>query len=438
MWKKIIITAVTLSFSLFGISCSKNDNSSVNYNPDEECTISISWWGGDERHDATNQAIELFENKYPNIKVEVDYGSWSGWKNKIFDELENNSCTDVIQVNYDWLVTLSYDGSGFYDLEKLDDYINLSNFSDDILSFGRRNGVLNAIPVSVTGRSVFYNKDVYDKAGVALPETWNDLFEIAPKLNAVGSYPLEADTGTGFTAFYLAVVYEQQKTGHQFITDDSKIGFTVDELADALAFYKKMQDCGVIRSISEIDKDSSASSLYESEAWKNGTVAGIAEWGSSVAKYQSTLENPDNLVMGNLLTMENAQSTGWFYKPSLLFAINKDTQYPVQSAILLDFLYNDTECAEILGTSRGIPVSKSAFNALENSGQLSGLAYDSNNMILQSNPVLISPYMENSEMQEYYNDAIESVSLEILTPEEAAQGIYANIVYTLNSVKEGN
>ena len=67
---------------------------------------------------------------------------------------------------------------------------------------------------------------------------------------------------------------------------------------------------------------------------------------------------------------------------------------------------------------------------------LNGTAYDSNNLILNSNPILISPYMENSDMQSHYNEAIEAVSLELLTPSEAAQGMYANIVYTLDTLKE--
>ena len=30
---------------------------------DEKCTLRFSWWGGDERHAATLEAIELFEVK---------------------------------------------------------------------------------------------------------------------------------------------------------------------------------------------------------------------------------------------------------------------------------------------------------------------------------------------------------------------------------------
>ena len=436
MLKKILVSIMSLLIAIPLVSCG-NLNDSASYNEGEECTITLSWWGGDERHEATKRAVELFESRHPEIHVETDCGNWDGWKTKVFSEYDNGRCADVIQVNYDWLVNLSYNGDGFYDLEKLDKYINLSYFSEDVLRFGRRNGILNAIPFSITGRTVFLNKEAYDSVGVPAPRTWEDLFYAAPKFNQTGIYPLEADNGSGTTAFYIAVVYEQQKTGHQFITDNGEIGFDVDELADALSFYKKLQDNGVVRSVTQMENDPSSKTLYESDTWINGRVAGILEWGSSVAKYQKAFGDPKTLISGNLITIPDAKSTGWMYKPSLLFAISKDTEYPVQSAMLLDFLYNDPDCANILGTTRGIPVSSAALAVLENNVGLSGLTYDSYNSLMNSDPILISPYFENAEMQKYYRDAIEAVSLEILTPEEAAQGIYANIIYTLGNIREG-
>lgn len=435
MIKKVLASVTALAAAITLVSCGPQNSEFSGVKNSGECTITLSWWGGDERHEATKAAAELFESRHPEINVETEYGSWSGWKNKIFSQFESGECADVMQVNYDWLVSLSYDGSGFYDLEKLGKYIDLENFDKSILEFGRRNGVLNAVPASVTGRTLFYNKNAFESAGAELPETWDDLFTAAEKLNRQGAYPLEADNGSGFTAFYLAVVYEQQKTGHQFITEDGNIGFDVSELSDALSFYKSLQDAGVVRSVEMMNGENG--NFNESDSWKNGKTAGIAEWGSSVSKYRSALNNPDSLVCGPLLEMDGAEGTGWMYKPSVLFAVNSKTEHPAESAMLLDFLLNDPDCARILGTTRGIPASASALEALQGTDMLSGPAWDSANILFDSKPVLISPYFENSEMQKYYRQAIESVSLGILSPEEAARGIYANIIYTLREIKEG-
>ena len=65
---------------------SKADGSSVTSGEAGEngdtVTIRMSWWGGDSRHEVTNEAIKAFEAKYPNIKVDTEYSSWDGWAEK--------------------------------------------------------------------------------------------------------------------------------------------------------------------------------------------------------------------------------------------------------------------------------------------------------------------------------------------------------------------
>ena len=40
-------------------------------NTTDPITITMSWWGGDGRHEATIAAVEKFMEKYPNITVET-------------------------------------------------------------------------------------------------------------------------------------------------------------------------------------------------------------------------------------------------------------------------------------------------------------------------------------------------------------------------------
>ena len=83
----------------------------------DSCTLRFSWWGGDDRHSATLKAIELWEKTHPEIKIEPEYGGWDGWTEKINTQVAGNTAPDVMQINYDWLVTLSSDGKSFYNLD---------------------------------------------------------------------------------------------------------------------------------------------------------------------------------------------------------------------------------------------------------------------------------------------------------------------------------
>lgn len=65
----------------------------------EECKLTISWWGGDSRHEATQKAIEAFQTKYPGITVEATYGAWDGWEEKMATAFSAGSAQDVNQIN---------------------------------------------------------------------------------------------------------------------------------------------------------------------------------------------------------------------------------------------------------------------------------------------------------------------------------------------------
>ena len=423
-----LIIAVTCLFTL--VSCSMKNN-----NDGDSVTIRFSWWGGDDRHEATVKAVELFEKKYPLINVETEYGGWDGWTEKVTTQIAGGTAPDVMQINYDWLLRFSNDGTGFYDLEKLSDIIHLENFSDDVLKYGKQNGILNAVPISMTGRSLFFNKTTFDEIGAEIPETWDDLMNLGSIFREHDCYPLDLDIQSGFTAWYLSVVYAQQKFGKEFISQDGILNFSADEIAQALDFYKELENNGVIRTISQRADEDGNDALYQSPEFINGSVAGTLEWGSAIGKYDNSIKD-DDLVTGNLLFLDNCKVSGWFIKPSVLYAISSDTDYPEESALLLDFMLNDPQCAEILGTSRGIPASKTAYKALEDNNNLEGLSYQSYQQINDCNPVVISPYMELSEMRNCYNKAIENVSYNIMNTDEAALQMYDEMQQILKKFRD--
>ena len=423
--------AVTLS------ACSSRKTNSVTP-PDgrlDKCSLRFSWWGGDDRHKATLDAIGLWNKKHPDITITPEYGGWDGWTEKVSAQMRSGTEPDIMQINYDWLISMSENGSRFYDLDSLDSFLDLSGYDDEILSFGRIDGRLSALTVSVSGRSLFYNSKVFSSLGAEYPKTWTELTALGKSFGAEGLYPLDLDIQSGGTAWYLAVVYVQQKTGKEFIAHDGKLGFTVDDISDALKFYKSLEDSHVIRTVrARTDEDGNAA-LYQSSEFIDGRVAGVLEWGSAVGKYESVL--PEGVLeAGPLLADESGNTGGWLIKPTLLYAVSGNTKYPDEAAAFIDFLVNDEECAELLGTTRGIPASKKAASALEKSGKLSGLAKECSDILSAADTVTISPYMELPRMKDFYNTAIESVSYGTADADTAARQMYGSITDYLEKIRK--
>ena len=50
---------------------------------DGPVSMTISWWGGDSRHEAYQNAIKEFQAEHTNITIEPTFAAWSGWEEKM-------------------------------------------------------------------------------------------------------------------------------------------------------------------------------------------------------------------------------------------------------------------------------------------------------------------------------------------------------------------
>ena len=44
--------------------------------------LRFSWWGGDERNEATLKVIEAYEKEHPNVTIEAEYSGDDGYQAK--------------------------------------------------------------------------------------------------------------------------------------------------------------------------------------------------------------------------------------------------------------------------------------------------------------------------------------------------------------------
>ncbi|AEH50489.1 ABC transporter substrate-binding protein [Pseudothermotoga thermarum] len=400
----------------------------------EVVTIRFSWWGGTDRHNATLKAIEIFEKKYPNIKIKAEYAGWSGYFEKQAVQMAGGTEADVMQINWPWLPIFSPDGTGFYDLYKLSDIIDLSNFPPEVLQLGTVNGKLNGIPVSMTGRVFWYNKTVYDKYGVPIPKTWDDLFAAAKKFPKT-IYPIIAGSYDGWLISHL---YATQVLDKPMLAVDGTLLWTVDDFKVALGFYKKLIDNRVTPKIPEIAAEGGTGDvpIAQLPSFIMGNYAGLYEWTSAIGKTaEPVAQKGMQLVMGGIPTGPDSKDSGILFKPSMLFAISKNTKYPREAAIFLNFLLNDPDAALALGLTRGVPISKSAYEALQKAGKLAGLEVEGLEYLLSvpsKHP--LSPYFEDSRLQTLYREIIDAISYGTMSVDQAAVEMHKRVQQILGEI----
>lgn len=361
----------------------------------EECTLTFDWWGGDSRHEATQAAVEAFEAKYPGITVEVNFGAWSDWETAKAAEYLSGNNPDVQQTNFDWIGKYDADGTTYLDLNTVSDVLDLTQYSDDVLAKTvDSNGGLAGIPVSLTGRTFYWNKAIFEQAGISTPTTLDELIAAGATFKEkLGDnyYPLVIGE---YDRAILVAYYLQAQTSEPIINENGELTVTQDQLKEGLEWIKSLEDAHVIPTIAYLDGEG-ADSMDKSQRFINGEYAGIFEWDSSSAKYVSALgDNGANLVVGNVFP--ELQS---YTKVSLMFSISAKTEHPREAAMLLNFLLNDPEGAAIMANERGIPESASAYTTLEEAGKIDPLAAQAHSEVMNSSPLYWNPLFDDSVLK---------------------------------------
>src|SRR5690606_5611429 len=120
----------------------------------------------------------------PDIKVDVQVINRNDTDKQADTMIQNGQVPDILQTG---------DYSGFVAdglLYKVDEVLS-PEVSGDMLEkfaeFGKVDGTAYGIPFVSSARALFYNKDLFDQAGVAEPpKTWDELKAAAEKLKAAG------------------------------------------------------------------------------------------------------------------------------------------------------------------------------------------------------------------------------------------------------------
>ena len=382
-------------------------------------TLRLNWWGGDSRNQATLAAIDKFQEKYPNIKVAAEYEAFNGHEEKIALGIKSGNAADVMQLDWSWVSTYSPKGDNFYDLNKVSNILDLDNYTEGDKSVFTINGKLNAIPISNTGRVFCWNKTTFDKIGVEIPTTLDELLAAGKAFEAYDDsyYPLvtkELDRA------FLMVYYLQCKYGKDWVKDGA-LQYSQEEIAEGFDFLKNLEDNHVIPTLQKVAGD--GADLIDTNAnWIDGHYAGIFEWDSSASKFGAALEEGRELVVGDYLT-DLGDNKGGYAKVSMCWAINAQTAHPKEAAMLVNYLANNEEAAQILASERGIPVSESALTAANDAGLLNETVVEANGKVLAWVSNSLDPYFEDSQLKGsdgVYYDAMAGLSYGDYTADEAA------------------
>ena len=364
-------------------------------------TLTMSWWGGESRHNAYQEALKAFSAANSNITVNPTFAAWSGWEDTMSTKFAGGVAEDVCQINWNWLYNYSANGQTFIDLNSVTDYLDLSQWDDAKLAACNVANAQQCVPVAMTGRIFYWNMTTFNKAGITeVPKTLDDLMNAGKAFQEkLGDdyYPLHLGA---YDRMILMVFYLESKYGKDWADPTtSTLNYTADEIAEGIDFIKSLVDGHVIMPLPTYYGANGDNAAHQSNEWITGKMAGIFEWDSSAVKFQDALdeENKPGFTVGEEIKF--GDYNGGFSKVSMGLAITKTCEHPAEAAMLINFLLNEKEGAEIMGSECGLPASKAGLEAAQAAGKIKDLVAEANGKVMAFVGFQLDPLFEANDLK---------------------------------------
>lgn len=200
------------------------------------------WTWRQEDKAAYQELFADFTAKNPDIKVTFEALPDKTYPTMVATGLAAAKGADVIHTHaYGWLE--QFVKSGYFEPLDPATVTSLANFTPDAISAlsYRGDGKVYSVPFATMTLGLFVNKDVFEKAGLTPPTTWNEFVTVSKALKEKGIIPLANGLGTSWFNEMFVSVFTGPFLGPDFAAKLSKGETTYKDPLYAAALTKILE-----------------------------------------------------------------------------------------------------------------------------------------------------------------------------------------------------
>ena len=305
-------------------------------------------------------AVETMANNFtklhPNITVKTEVTPWTQYWMKLDTVISSGGGPDVFWMNCTSLPMYASNGVLLPISDKIKaDNVDMGNYYESLIAQFNYKGELYALPSDLNATGLWYNKTLFDAAGVKYPDEtwdWSTLMDAAKKLTdaSKGIYGIAAwlqHQG----GYYDTIA---QAGGFVISPDKKTSGFDKPEAIAGLKFWTDLIEAGVSPTIQQM-ADTAPESLFAS-----GKVAMIYDGSWMAIEYGKNNEYTKDKVDVAVLPKGVKRATTMTGNG---YSINAKTKYPEEAWLLTQYLAGK-EAAELQAeTGTIIPAFKGTQEA---------------------------------------------------------------------------
>jgi multiple sugar transport system substrate-binding protein len=356
-----------------------------------------------------DQMIQLFQAEYPNIKVKVETAPFNDYFIKLQTLIAGGTAPDVFELNYENFVTYAEKGL----LLDLSPSMQADTDLDPAIYYPRAmqafsyNGMQLGLPATFSTVMLYYNKDLFDKAGLAYPTadwTWQDAVEAGKKLNDPANGVWGLYSGVQFWEFYKKAAQNNCKF---FNEDKTEVLINSPECVQALETMANM-----VKTDKVVPSAAEMGGLSDGDLFTQGKLAMDVTGIWMFSAYKDAPFQWDVTVEPGMAT----KATHFFANAASVFAA---TKHPEEAYAWIKFFTSNAEMAKIrVASGWELP----ALNNPEYfTDYLSQTPPANRQAVFDSLEFAVVPPViaRQSEMQDGVNNLLQQVMLDQLTPQEA-------------------
>ena len=302
----------------------------------------------------------------------------------------------------------------------LDEYLEADGWKDTFSSdavFAQQtyDGQIYAVPLNIAAACVFYNKEIFEEAGVDVPKTYTELLDVCAKIKETGKTPITISAGTAWCLSMLAgylcdregVDLAAINAGDESWVQDKTIA-AGEKLLELSQYFQET-------AAGDSNDDATAALYFEDAAiliqgsWAIGQMNGA---------------NPDfeeKCGVFQFPEIEGGNDPNRVIAKSDSLAMSSSTKYP-EAAIALMKYFTDDEAQRYTAEVGGkIPVTKVEYDASVAPAQLADV------MEIFGNATgtfgFYNESLVSSDAGSYFDNQMVAIFQQEKTPEEAFQAV---------------
>ncbi len=328
--------------------------------PGEKPTLTMITLTGPRYQFAAECMAKEYMRLNPNVTIKVESFPHEEYVNRMAMEVAGKGTTyDLPWIDYKFIG--GWADAGY--LLPIDQYLeaNAAWWSDlqsdvypTVLNMYNYKDTWWALPNDGNTELFYYRKDLLEQAGVALPKTWDELLQVAPKLN---NPPNQYAVGGNFarfwaTDFWLSIFYS---LGKQVWDDNYVPQMDTPEAVQAAELFMKIAEFAPKEALTWEEAD-----VYEAMGSAGIIAMAPAQWGGAVLTNPELASLSDKIGVGLVPSIDPEGNQRVLPMGGFGIGINAQTKYPDAAFAFLKW-WLSKENQQFLVACTGQPARVSAL-----------------------------------------------------------------------------